>query len=285
MKLNREKLRQLASEIPVIILAGGLGTRLSEETTQIPKPMVKVGTMPIILHIMDYYAKFGFRNFAICGGYKVEVLRDYFMSLPFAGHDVEISFGQVDNRITVKPSDVVDRSRVDWNMVVLETGLHSMTGYRIAKAVEYLNRKGFKRYAVTYGDGLTDVDLHAELDFHLQHKRIGTVLGVHQPTRFGIFRLSDNGQVEDFSEKPQFSNEFINGGYFFFEKGFENYIASQDQNCIFEQSPLVGMSREKELFVYRHEGFWQCMDTMREKQLLEKLYESRTAPWTAPLPS
>ncbi len=279
MTLDRTSLSKEAANIPVILLAGGLGTRLSEETANIPKPMVKIGNVPILVHIMDYYAKFGFKNFVICGGYRIDVLKDFFITLPFAGKDIEISFSKDSNNIKVSPSEVVARNRMDWHVTVLETGLHSMTGFRVAKAVDYLNRKGFNRYALTYGDGLTDVDLHAELAFHLAHKKSGTVLGVHQPTRFGIFQLEESGKVKEFAEKPQFTNEFINGGFFFFEKGFEKFIDGQDSQCIFEQKPLISMSSAGELYVYRHEGFWQCMDTLREKQLLEKMLADNKAPW------
>ncbi len=279
MTLDKSYLRKEAANIPVILLAGGLGTRLSEVTADMPKPMVKIGSLPIIVHIMDYYARFGFRNFVICGGYRIDVLKDFFITLPYAGKDIEISFSKELNHIKVSQSEVVARNRMDWNVTVLETGLHSMTGFRVAKAVDYLSRKGFQRYALTYGDGLTDVDMHTELAFHLEHKKAGTVLGVHQPTRFGIFQLESDGKVKEFAEKPQFTNEFINGGYFLFEKGFEKFIDGNNSDCIFEQKPLINMSNSGELYVFRHEGFWQCMDTMREKQLLEKLLADGKAPW------
>ncbi|MBP9707008.1 MAG: glucose-1-phosphate cytidylyltransferase [Oligoflexales bacterium] len=277
--LDRNTLSQIAEETPVILLAGGLGTRLSEETANIPKPMVKLGNLPIIVHIMDYYASFGFKHFIICGGYRIDVLKDFFITLPYAGKDIEISFSKDLNHVKVNPSEYVSSNRTNWQVTVLETGLHSMTGYRVAKAVNTLNKKGFKRYCLTYGDGLTNVDLHQELTFHLEHKKIGTVLGVHQPTRFGIFKLDKNDKVTEFAEKPQFSNEFINGGYFIFEKGFEKFIDGDNPDCIFEQNPLVKMSNAGELFVFRHEGFWQCMDTMREKLMLEKMLNDGKAPW------
>lgn len=276
---HRQYYRDMAKDIPVIILAGGLGTRLAEETHQIPKPMVKIGEMPIILHIMDYYARFGFKNFVVCGGYRIEAFKEYFVNLPFAGKDLEISFSKQNNNLVATPSTMFAENRADWKVTILETGLKSMTGFRIAKATNYLQGKGYRRFAVTYGDGLTDVDLHKQMAFHCEHKKIGTVLGVHQPTRFGIFKLHNDGLVREFSEKPQFSNEFINGGFFLFENDFDRYIDSNDDQCIFEQTPLVRMSKAGELFVYRHEGFWQCMDTMREKLLLEDLAKSGHAPW------
>ncbi len=279
MTLDRRYYSELAKDIPVILLAGGLGTRLSEETQQIPKPMVKIAGVPIVLHIMDYYAKFGFRKFLICGGYRIEAFKEFFLQLPYAGRDLEITFAEGGHSSVATPSAHFSDPRLDWQVTVLETGLHAMTGARVSKAVQHLKKKGFSRFALTYGDGVADADLHQELAFHLQHKKVGTVLGVHQPTRFGIFKLQEDGKIAQFLEKPQFSNEFINGGYFIFESGLENYLDQRDEQSIFEQSPLSRMTEAGDLYVYRHEGYWQCMDTMREKNLLEELATQGRAPW------
>lgn len=279
MHFDRRAMAQLAAEIPVILLAGGLGTRLSEETINIPKPMVKIGGLPIIVHIMDYYAKFGFKRFVICGGYRIEVLKDYLLTLPYAGKDIEISFSKENSQVKVQPSRFSNPERNEWNVTVLETGLHSMTGYRLGRAIQSLKAKGFRRFCLTYGDGLTDADLHAELAFHLEHKAVATVLGVHQPTRFGILQYEADGKVKVFAEKPLLAQEFINGGYFVLNQEIETFIDTEDTDCIFEQKPLVKLAQAGQLYVHRHEGFWQCMDTMREKLLLENLYNSGDAPW------
>lgn len=280
MKKTTAELRQIAAKTPVIILAGGLGTRLSEETSAVPKPMVEIGGLPIILHLMDSYAQFGFRNFIICGGYKIEVLKKYFQQLPMVGKDIEVKFSEGHHEVKQLPSRFAETTRDDWTVTVLETGLNAMTGARVKKAVNFLQRRdGFDRVCLTYGDGLTDVNFLDELDFHLSHGKMGTVLGVHPPTRFGIFEFSEGTLIKRFSEKPQLTHEYINGGFFILNKGFENHLDSQKDDLVFEKEPLESLAGSSELHVYRHEGFWQCMDTKREKTILEDLYMAGKAGW------
>lgn len=281
--MDRKKLRDIASQTPVILLAGGLGTRLSEETELIPKPMVRVAGVPIILHVMDSYARFGFRNFVVCGGYRIEDLRNFFLSLPYVGQDVEITFSEGKHELHATKARFVSADRYDWKVTVLETGLHSMTGARARKAISYLQEKGFERFCLTYSDGVCDVDMHEQLEFHLKHGAAGTVVGVNPPTRFGILNFDAMNQVKSFSEKPRFDQEFINGGFFIFEKGFAKYLSDDDQ-CILEREPLENLSRAGQLYVFKHTGFWQCMDTKREKLLLEDIVTKKDAPWLTRVP-
>ncbi len=282
MKFTKSQLAEVAAKTPVVILAGGLGTRLSEETANLPKPMVEIGGLPIILHLMDSYARFGFRDFVICGGYKIEVLKNYFRTLPMVGKDIEVKFSHSDSEVNQLPSKFAERNRDGWTVTVLETGLNAMTGARVRKAVNFLERRGgFERICLTYGDGLTDANFLDELEFHLDHGKLGTVLGVHPPTRFGIFEFDQGTLVKKFAEKPQLKNEYINGGFLILNRGFEKYLDSSDDGLIFEREPLESLASAKQMHVYRHEGFWQCMDTKREKAILEDLYASGKACWLA----
>ncbi|MEI6398329.1 MAG: sugar phosphate nucleotidyltransferase [Pseudomonadota bacterium] len=280
MKQTITELKAIAAKTPVVILAGGLGTRLSEETANLPKPMVEIGGLPIILHLMDSYARFGFRDFVICGGYKIEVLKNYFQSLPMVGKDVEVKFSHGTPEVNQLPSKFAETNRDGWTVTVLETGLNAMTGARVRKAVNFLQRRGgFERVCLTYGDGLTDANFLDELTFHLDHGKMGTVLGVHPPTRFGIFEFEEDTLVKKFAEKPQLKNEYINGGFFILNKGFEKFLDSGDDRLVFELEPLEALASARQMHVYRHEGFWQCMDTKREKTILEDLYATGKAGW------
>ena len=280
MKYSQADLRKIASKTPVVILAGGLGTRLSEETASVPKPMVEIGGLPVILHLMDSYAQFGFKNFVICGGYKIDVLKKFFQTLPMVGKDIEVKFSAGIHEVNQLPSKFAEMNRDEWTVTVLETGLNAMTGARVRKAVNFLERRGgFERICLTYGDGLTDVNFLDEMGFHLDHGKLGTVLGVHPPTRFGIFEFESGTLVKKFAEKPQLKNEYINGGFFILNKGFEVHVDSTDEGLIFEREPLEGLAAARQIHVFKHEGFWQCMDTKREKTILEDLYSAGKACW------
>jgi glucose-1-phosphate cytidylyltransferase len=256
--------------IPVFILCGGLGTRLKEMTEFRPKPMVLIGQEPILLHIMKHYSSFGFRRFVLCMGYKSNIIREYFLNFYAMNSDVTVELKT--NTVDVHS---VDHS-YDWKVTLAYTGELTMTGGRIARAVKrYLGDS--EHYAVTYGDGLTDVDLAAELDFHLTQNKIGTVLGVNPPSRFGEFRMV-GGELREFVEKPELHSAWINGGYFFFRVGFNRYL-SPAENCVLEGDPLSKLARDSQLAVYQHRGFWACMDTQRDYEHLTNLWESGHAPW------
>jgi len=254
------------------VLCGGLGTRLREETELRPKPMVPVGNRPILWHIMRKYSQHGFNRFILCLGYKAEVIKSYFLNYASMSSDFTVELKT--NRTTVHSIDHDD----NWNVTLADTGELTMTGARVAKAAaKYLGDA--LHFAVTYGDGLTDANLGEEYEFHLREGRIGTVLGVNPPSRFGELKI-DGRKVQEFSEKPDFHDQWINGGYFFFHRSFLPFIESGDE-CVLERQPLVNLAKRGELSMYRHRGFWACMDTQRDKESLEKLWASGERPWAA----
>ncbi len=258
------------AEIPVFILCGGLGTRLKEETEFRPKPMVPIGNHPIIWHIMHYYSKFGFRRFILCAGFKSHVIKEYFLNYSSLNSDFTIELKT--NALTVHSVD----HNEDWEVTIADTGQNAMTGARIAIAAEkYLGNA--QHFAVTYGDGLTDAPLHHEFHFHLAHGKLGTVLGVHPPSRFGEICL-EGDEVSHFHEKPEFLEKWINGGFFFFHRDFIKYL-SKEESCVLEREPLIKLAEDRELNMYRHKGFWACMDTQRDRDYLESLWKSGSAPW------
>lgn len=258
------------ADIPVFILCGGMGTRLKEETDFIPKPMVTIGNQPILLHIMKKYSKHGFKKFILCLGFKSEVIKSYFLHFSSLNSDFTINLET--NNLAVHTVN----HKLDWDVTLCYTGEYTMTGARVARAArQYLGNADL--FGVTYGDGLTSANLSDELDFHLKHKRTGTVLGVNPPSRFGEIKTSDENVIE-FDEKPEFSEKWINGGYFFFQKEFLNYL-SEDESCILERTPLVQLAREHQLNVYKHRGFWECMDTQRDRDNLESVWKNENVPW------
>jgi glucose-1-phosphate cytidylyltransferase len=265
------------SQVPVFILAGGLGTRLSEETQNKPKPMVEVGDLPILLHIMRSYYRHGFNDFVICAGYRSWEIKNYFMNDEFRHRHLE-----VDHRTpTERPVRPIGKSlqQEKWRVRVVDTGLNTQTGGRIARALDVVSADTtFEHFAVTYGDGLTDANLQTELDFHGRHGKIGTVLAVHPLARFGELEISSDGTVQQFSEKPQATQGRINGGFFFFKKEFRDYV-STEETCILERDPMVKLTADRQLKIFPHDGFWQPMDTLRDKHQLEALWQSGKAPW------
>lgn len=257
-------------DIPVFILCGGLGTRLKEDTEFRPKPMVPIGNIPILHHIMRYYRSFGFYKFVLCLGFKAEVIKSYFLNYYELNSDFTINLNDNTKKIHSVDHDL------DWEVTLAYTGELTMTGARIAKAAaKYIGNA--EHFAVTYGDGLTNVNLAEEFNFHLKHNKIGTVLGVNPPSRFGEIELNDD-QVKSFKEKPEFTDEWINGGYFFFKKEFLKYL-SKDESCVLEKQPLVDLAEDNQLNLYKHSGFWACMDTQRDRSYLEKLWSENKAPW------
>lgn len=271
------------SEIPVFILAGGLGTRLSEETHLKPKPMIEIGDSPILLHIMRWYYSFGFNDFIICAGYRASEIKQYFMT-----YEAQSNHLMIDHRRNDTAPPVVfgpDRYHENWRVRVIDTGVECMTGGRVGKALmvvqehaRQLQEPPFEHFALTYGDGLSDVHLKRELDFHLEHQKIGTLLGVPPTSRFGELELRESDQVHGFREKPKTEGVYINGGFFFFRREFENYL-SVSEALVLEQSPLSSLANDGHLVSYKHTGFWHPMDTLRDRNHLQSLWNSGNAPW------
>jgi len=261
------------ADVPVFVLCGGLGTRLREETELRPKPMVPVGNRPILWHIMRSYAHHGFRRFVLCLGYKAEVIKSYFINYASMNSDFTVDLKSAG--VTVHSID----HEQDWEVTLADTGELTMTGARVGRAArKYLGDAGV--FAVTYGDGLTNADLAAELSFHQAEKRIGTVLGVNPPSRFGELKV-DGARVEEFAEKPDFAENWINGGYFFFNREFLPYL-SLEEDCVLEREPLVRLASDRQLSIFKHRGFWACMDTQRDREQLDKIWSAGNAPWAPP---
>lgn len=269
--MNSDAPRDL-EKIPVMILCGGMGTRLREETEVRPKPMVEIGGRPILWHIMKLYASAGFKEFVLCLGYKGHVIKEYFLNYHTYHTDVTVELG--------RPEAVQyhnSHPEEDWRVTLVETGDAAQTGARVAKAGRYLGRS--ETFCLTYGDGLGNVNLPALIDFHRKHGKIGTVTGVRPPGRFGELRVDTGGQALEFSEKPQVTEGVINGGFFVFQQEFLQRYLDKSDELVLENQPLQQLARDGELMVYLHEGFWQPMDTYRELKLLDQLWNSGSAPW------
>ena len=252
----------------IVILCGGQGTRLREETEYKPKPMVEIGDKPILWHIMKTYASYGFNKFVLCLGYKGDMIKDYFYHYKMINNDFSIKLGSGD--ITIHDS----REETDWNIILANTGLNSMTGARIKRIEKYIEGD---RFMVTYGDGVTDLNISKLLKFHDQHGKIGTVTGVYPPSRYGELRI-DGDRVVSFDEKPEIGVSPISGGYFVFNKEFFDYL-KPEESCILEKDPLSNLAADSQLKVYNHTGFWQCMDTYRDFMFLNDLWKSNKAQW------
>ena len=250
----------------VVILAGGLGTRLSEETQFKPKPMVEIGGYPILWHIMQIYAAQGFKEFVVALGYRGEVIKDYFRNYNFRSRNmtVHLKSGEV---------NLYDPPNEDWIVHLLDTGLHTETGGRIRRVSQFIGEEPFM---LTYGDGVADIDLNQLLAFHRQRGRLSTITAVRPPARFGSLEF-DGDRIIRFAEKAQAEEGWINGGFFVLEPGAVDFVTSDA--TIWEREPLERLSNTGQLAAYRHTGFWQCMDTMRDVRLLEDLWSNNNAPW------
>jgi glucose-1-phosphate cytidylyltransferase len=249
----------------VVILAGGFGSRLSEFTNVIPKPMVPIGDKPILWHIMKRYAKFGYKDFGVALGYKAEVVKSYFSNYANINSDISVDL-ETGKIVSVKASDV------DWKVTLIDTGLNTKTGGRVKQMKQFV---GDQTFMVTYGDGLADIDINKLVDFHRSHGKLITMTAVRPSARFGELQL--NGDVVmKFEEKPQLDEGWINGGFFVIEPEFIQFIGGDD--VMLEREPLERAAEIGELMAYRHDGFWQCMDTKRDNDLLEELW-ANGAPW------
>ncbi len=250
----------------VVILAGGFGTRLSEETVVKPKPMVEIGGKPILWHIMNIYSAYGFNEFIIALGYKGEMIKEYFLNYYYNQSDliIDLKSGKV---------SAENNNFKDWVVHLVDTGLNSMTGGRLHRLKDRLKGETFM---LTYGDGVSNVDLKKLVEFHEFHGKIATVTAVRPSARFGGMKFDGNNVIE-FTEKPQTGEGWINGGFFVFEPAVFDYLHGDD--TVLEADPLENLAKDGQLMAYKHEGFWQCMDTLRDKKLLEELWESGNAPW------
>ncbi len=250
-----------------VILAGGLGTRLSEETSTRPKPMVEIGGKPILWHILKTYAHHGVNDFVICCGYKGYVIKEYFAN--YFLHMSDVTFDMRSNRM-----EVHHKRAEPWNVTLVDTGDESMTGGRLARVAQYVRDE--ESFCFTYGDGVSDVDVGATLEFHRAHGKLATLTATYPPGRFGALDIRD-GQVRSFKEKPQGDGAMINGGFFVLNPGVLDHIAGD--HVLWEQEPLTQLAHDGQLMAYEHHGFWQPMDTLRDKHLLEELWASGKAPW------
>jgi glucose-1-phosphate cytidylyltransferase len=249
-----------------VILAGGLGTRLGEETAVRPKPMVEIGGRPILWHIMDIYARHGFNEFVVALGYKSEMIKRHFLDYHYMQSSISINLAS--GRVDVHAGE-----KEDWLVHLVETGIHTQTGGRMKRLARWL---GNQTFLMTYGDGVSDVDIGQLVEFHHSHGRLATVTAVRPPARFGDLEF-DGDRVTRFAEKSQAGEGWINGGFFVLEPGVLDYIEADD--VMFERDPMERLAQDGQLVAYRHDGFWQCMDTLRDTKLLNSLWDAGHAPW------
>lgn len=252
----------------VVLLAGGLGTRLSEETEYKPKPMIEIGGMPILWHIMKEYSHYGYNDFIICAGYKQHVIKEWFADYFFYTSDITFDFTQ-GNKIMIH-----DQHSEPWKVTVVDTGLKTMTGGRIKRIQKYI---GDESFMMTYGDGVCDVDINKLAEFHKSHGKTATLTAVKMKQQKGILDIGGDNAVHSFREKNSDDGAPINAGYMVLEPEIFDYIDGDD--TVFEREPLETLASSGELMSYNHEGFWQCMDTQREKIVLEEMWNSGKAPW------
>ncbi len=252
----------------VVILAGGLGTRLSEETSLKPKPMVEIGGKPILWHIMKIYSEYSLNDFIILGGYKVQIIKEYFLNYAALNSDltIDLSSGNISVLRSVKEN---------WRVTVLDTGLTTMTGGRLARARDVIGNEDF---LLTYGDGVGNININDLLKFHYEKGAVLTLTSAQPNGRFGALQIDNDDRVVQFREKPKGDGSWINAGFMVCSKGFFKYIPNDD-TCILEQQPLMECAKEGNLYTYKHKGFWMPMDTLRDKNILNELYQNKKAVW------
>lgn len=252
----------------VVLLAGGFGTRISEESHLKPKPMIEIGEKPILWHIMKEYSWYGYNEFIICCGYKQHIIKEWFNQYYLHNSDITFDFSRNGRMI------IHNNVSEPWKVTLVDTGLHTMTGGRIKRIKEYI---GHETFMMTYGDGVSDVNINELLSFHTANKKIVTMTAVQQESRFGVLDIGEKNVIRSFREKSRKDSGWINAGYMVLEPQIFEYI--EDDSTIFEKEPLEKIARKGELVAYQHDGFWQCMDTQRDKQKLEELWEVEAAPW------
>jgi len=250
-----------------VILAGGMGTRISEESDYKPKPMIEIGGRPLLWHIMKIYSNYGINDFIICLGYKGHVIKEYFLDYPRFSSDLAIDLKSHDYTVLGSKTE-------DWRVTLIDTGLATMTGGRIKRIAHLLDDGPF---CLTYGDGLADIDITAELAFHKRNKKLATVAAVQPPGRFGVLDIDGAECVKSFEEKPSNEIGWINGGFFILEPEVIKYIS--DDQCSWEKEPLTAIAKDGQLMAYKHTGFWQPCDTLRDKRVMEDLWNSGNAAW------
>ena len=251
-----------------VILAGGFGTRISEESRFKPKPMIEIGGMPILWHIMKSYSNYGVNEFIICAGYKQHIVKEWFADYFLHTSDITFDFTQDDKII------VHNKRAEQWKVTVVDTGLNTMTGGRLKRVRKYI---GDEPFFMTYGDGVADVDMKKLFDFHKNHGRLATLTAIKPNSRFGVLDLSEIDEVKAFREKSNADSGWINAGFMVLDPKVLDYV--KDDTIMFEREPMEKLAQEDQLMCYKHEGFWQCMDTLRDKEKLEELWNENKAPW------
>ena len=251
-----------------VILAGGLGTRISEETESKPKPMIEIGGMPILWHILKLYSAHGVNEFVICCGYKGYVIKEYFAN--YCLHMSDVTFDMAYNKM-----EVHHRYAEPWKITLIDTGFDTMTGGRLKRVAQYV--KDEEAFCFTYGDGVSDINITELIDFHKSHGKKATLTAVYPPGRFGAIDIDQDHRITSFKEKPEGDGGMINGGFFVLSPQVIDFI--KDDSTVWEREPLVGLAKQSEMMAYQHHGFWQPMDTLRDKNYLEELWSSGGAPW------
>ena len=251
----------------VVILAGGLGTRLSEETDIMPKPIVEIGGHPIIWHIMKIYSTYGYNDFIVCLGYKGYLIKEYFAN--FFLHMSDVTFNLKTGEMILQRSN-----SEDWKVTLIDTGLNTMTGGRIKKTKKFI---GNNTFLLTYGDGVSDVNIQSLVNFHNKNHKYATLIAVQPPGKFGSLSFDNSDKLKTFTEKPAGDDSWINGGFFVLEPEIFDYI--EGDNTFWEREPLENLSKDEQLVAYKHNGFWKCMDTLRDKRELEEMWKSGNPPW------
>ena len=251
-----------------VLLAGGFGPRISEDSQFKPKPMIEIGSMPILWHIMKLYSHYGVNEFIICAGYKQHVIKEWFADYFLHTSDVTFDFTQDDKII------IHNKRAEQWKVTVVDTGLHTMTGGRLKRVKSFI---GDEPFFMTYGDGVSDVDIAKLYEFHKSHGKLATMSAIKPESRFGVLDLNENNEVDAFREKSAVDSGYINAGFMVLDPKVLDYVA--DDTIMFEREPMEKLAEDRELMCFKHHGFWQCMDTLRDKEKLEKMWAKNNAPW------